>query len=173
MTKTKETNRKNGVDDNEKKLECVLCQSKFKYKPSLVSHIEKHKNEKFECKICFKLYSRSMALKTHILHIHSDSKSMFECLICFKSFHTYAVLQNHIKKLHAVLKNTIKCTCDKCGVQYYSKTHLQKHLSRSHLQPFKCLHEKCPKRFYNSTVRRKHHLLKHKENIEVSYSTSY
>lgn len=101
--------------------ECDICSQTFLKKPSLVSHMRKHKNPKptkctvclkefrcyaaliihqtvhsgektFKCGQCSKMFSRKYSLQSHMT-VHSDA--LFECFDCHKQFQRKSTLLTH------------------------------------------------------------------------------
>lgn len=127
---------------------------------------QKHKYEKSKCRRCAKFFDNLFKLKKHESKTHSSLN--FECLICLRKFRDYEQLRSHVERIHSKVKKKIMHHCDICGVNYYSKFRLEKHLLRDHTRPFKCLYETCMKMFVSSSSRRMHFLKIHNNKLEVS-----
>lgn len=151
----------------EKLIQCDLCNYKVAKKESLHHHMKlKHTLERSECLICNKIFDNKFKLKTHMFNMHIES-AMFECLICATKYKTYQKLFDHIEYTHSAQKRQITFICDLCGVDYYSKIHLDGHMKRVHCGFYKCFDKKCKASFSSRKNRKKHHLFFHCLDIKV------
>lgn len=82
-------------------------------------------------------------------------------------YKNYGSLCIHIELFHESEKLKATCTCDICGVDYYSTTRLDSHMKSEHTGSYKCFYQSCPSRFENVGAIRRHFLGHHKQSVEV------
>ncbi|XP_039295630.1 zinc finger protein 26 isoform X2 [Nilaparvata lugens] len=88
---------------------CAYCNKNFGKKESLISHIQRHMNEKsFECAICKKCFNRFSSLDKHRKDMHSVKKHV--CHVCDKRFTYPSALNDHMRRAHE------KCSFRKPGI---------------------------------------------------------
>lgn len=163
-------NKKTSLNKSyERPLKCDFCQYRARIKSQLKFHMEKHSDQKFECKICFITVLNSNLLNRHMRSMHTNKRMSHKCALCTASYGYYISLERHIEKHHFNDKNKIKFTCDICGEKFYLKNYLENHINCSHSQPFKCMHEGCTKSFSSVKIRRAHYKSMHKEKFKVSH----
>lgn len=117
------------------------------------------------CPICRKVFDGPWKLKTH-LRTH-EKKEKFQCLFCNAVFAYYGTLCTHVDHFHKFEKQIAACTCDLCGVDYYSTTRLDSHMKSNHSGVYKCFDERCRSRFQHVISLKNHFLIHHKESVEV------
>lgn len=150
----------------EKKFKCDLCSFEATRKDIIKYHLNStHRLEEIACKICKKVYQNVFKMRHHML-IHRTQR--FECPICVSDFKHYGKLQEHVESSHPEKKSEIICTCDVCGITYYSKLQLNKHMRIDHTGPFKCFDKSCFKWFSGAVVRNNHFMSFHSRDIKVS-----
>lgn len=143
-----------------------MCDYTTIYKQSLQSHLTRHHiATKVECKLCCKVFIGEQQMKVHQKK-HKNVKH-HTCKICGDEFKEYRSFQSHVIKYHKAMKLQMKCTCDICGLQYYSKHHMDSHMKQKHVGSFKCFIKGCTKRFTEFYNRRKHYLCYHNNDLEV------
>ncbi|XP_013406330.1 zinc finger protein 358 isoform X4 [Lingula anatina] len=79
---------------------CSVCGKGFSTLIILNSHKTEHwwrkdKNEKNECPVCNKLFSRTANLKQHMKHVHGNTR--FKCPHCRKELSRHNVLRKHFE----------------------------------------------------------------------------
>lgn len=77
--------------------------------------------------------------------------------MCANSFKNYANLCHHVENIHVIHKKNMSCTCDICGVEYYSLLHLESHMKYFHIARYKCIDKSCKERFNDYSKRRQHY----------------
>uniref|UniRef100_A0A1B0DQE7 Uncharacterized protein n=1 Tax=Phlebotomus papatasi TaxID=29031 RepID=A0A1B0DQE7_PHLPP len=170
--------KKQGLSKKEKqKLECSLCNSKFRQKVRLEMHMrQKHLGLKAcQCKICGKALSRS-SLNGHMATQHGENRR-FPCPDpkCKNQYDTEEGLNCHVKKWHDPenprkrKKPTLKVlVCEVCGKECKTSRGLREH-SYCHgvTRPFGC--NACPKRF-RTRIQLKVHMMRHEgiKNFECT-----
>lgn len=116
--------------------------------------LEGKPEKKFECLICYKMYSSDTSLRTHVETIHDPSARKFPCKLCDQAFFRECALQAHHEQVHLNLKNFV---CSFCGVRLKSKAALKRHTYRhTGERPIKCLWRGCQKTFSCSSNRDEH-----------------
>lgn len=122
----------------------------------IVHGIEKTAKEKFECKMCDKVYASAGALHTHTVGTHSGQ--VYPCNVCGRKF-------NHPKNLasHAVRHKERGIKCPECGAGFYLRVELHKHINQVHrkCRPYVC--EDCGRSFCQRSVL-KHHRTVHSDH---------
>ena len=58
-----------------------------------------HEGKKFECQLCYKLFSAKYTLNGHILRVH-EKKTPYKCMHCEKEFAYKKKFNLHVKKLY-------------------------------------------------------------------------
>ena len=112
----------------EQKIECTICQKKFKpYK--LKRHEKIHNGQKsWECEICGKILSTPSKLKTH-QKLHTAKMKSFECETCKKTFGRSSEYKRH-QKLHTITTKSFECNiCDK---KFTLLRYLRRHQTKIH-----------------------------------------
>lgn len=116
--------------------------------------LEGKPEKKFECLICYKMYSSDTSLRTHVETIHDPSARKFPCTLCDQAFFRECALQAHHEQVHLNIKNFV---CSFCGVKLKSKAALKRHTYRhTGEKPIKCLWKGCEKTFSCSSNRDEH-----------------
>jgi len=65
-----------GRDPATNLFQCPHCTKAFQYSSRLQRHLTVHQSKQFECKICFKFFSRLDVLETHVAKTHRGSNSL-------------------------------------------------------------------------------------------------
>jgi len=135
---------------------CDFCGWKAKTKPTILSHIIHHVNErKYKCSICNKRFNFSRLLRRHEL-THKADRPKFKCQVCGKDFFTTKGHQDHLK-LH---QGDLRFSCDHCTNKYTNHGHLRRHLWKEHsVKSFEC--QICNTSFLYQHELKKHHYEKH------------
>ena len=153
---------------NGSRVKCSLCQNSFTRQVSLNRHIAKrHKDAKFDCKLCGKHLPSLKKLELHGEQGHPSDKK-YSCDRCAKRFVTRTKLKKH-KRAHTVFAEH---QCDLCQKRFLSNSSLVLH-KNIHLEekPFKC--EDCDKGF-NQKGNLKGHLQKsHGKELSDVLSESF
>ncbi|XP_033746013.1 uncharacterized protein LOC117331418 [Pecten maximus] len=138
---------KNHIDNEHITKLCAICGEEFP-KGKMKYHMTTHQ-EKQACGVCGKYYSRKgleMHMKLHKRVLKKIKK--FSCEICDNKYTSKIGLNNH-KKIH---EKSSKCNF--CG-QYFSRSHLQKHIKiHSRLSSVRC--HLCDQTFRIESRLRKH-----------------
>lgn len=121
--------------------------------------------ERLFCPICEKVLDGAMKLETHLKN--HENKEIFHCLVCDAMLKTYFGLCTHVESVHKLEKHETTCTCDLCGVDYYSTKRLDTHMKTDHSGIYKCFEKTCSKRFSTLESLKRHFLLHHKQSVEV------
>ena len=67
---------KAGRDPATNLFQCPHCAKAFQYSSRLQRHLTVHQSKQFECKICFKFFSRLDVMETHVAKTHRGSNSL-------------------------------------------------------------------------------------------------
>lgn len=128
---------------------CDYCEKTFNYKNNYQTHILLHTNERpFPCTLCEKSFRSKWDLTIHI-RVHNDIRK-YECNICGKKFR----VSSHMTS-HQYTHFSKSFECDICFQKYISPRTLKQHKSTVHSdeQPYECSVDGCQKKF-----KRKHHV---------------
>lgn len=149
-----------GTLEQNKKLDCEICQKKFEFKSDMAIHMRSHTGEKpFSCETCNKSFMSMSNLRRHMI-THMDTKAHV-CELCGKAFKIERYLLDH-KKIHT---NPVKVTCDICGLSFSSNTNMKRHkLIHTGEKPFSCTI--CNKQFRSKPDVERHRLIHFKEKTE-------
>ena len=83
-----------------------------------------HKEIKYDCQFCGKMFTQTGSLKRHNVHVHGvadekyqkkgtkQTRQMFDCGVCGKTFATQYMLTNH-KIIHTMVKPFPCKICEK------------------------------------------------------------
>ena len=129
------------------------CDSRFRVKISLLSHLRKHRGVfEYSCEICGKIFATKYDKKFHMKNHESLN---LVCHICSKTFKNKQQLYSHIKRTHADSKDKVKYRCDKCEKGYPSMDKLKNHIfSHTGIRNFTCT--TCRKEFLTKNVLHDH-----------------
>ncbi|KAF2896589.1 hypothetical protein ILUMI_09591 [Ignelater luminosus] len=149
---SKETLLKHSVEHLMKKYTCKKCFLSFCTRNSYFSHLATHTPYRYSCSTCGKALSTKSALKSHIVGVHSNELN-HTCSTCGKSFATPSRLKIH-SQIH---KNHKKYICSYCGYSTHKAGDLQIHI-RIHTseRPYKCTFANC-----NASFKTSSHLCEH------------
>ena len=113
----------------EGKFECDKCESQFKYRSSLVRHIQSiHEGVKYACNHCDQQFSQDATLHAHIRSIHEGVK--YTCNQCDQQFSHDSSLLKHIRSKH----EGVKYACNKCHKQFALNSGLYTHIKSNRCQ---------------------------------------
>lgn len=77
------------TSSTKKPFKCQKCNSEFKIKESLISHMRRHEGIKpFECKECGKRFTTKSSHSAHS-KVHLKGENCFECDICNRKVHFF------------------------------------------------------------------------------------
>ena len=65
-----------GRDPATNLFQCPHCSKAFQYSSRLQRHLTVHQSKQFECKICFKFFSRMDVMETHVAKTHRGLNSL-------------------------------------------------------------------------------------------------
>lgn len=116
--------------------------------------ITKHGDQRFECDICKKTFSRKDDVRLHILSIHDPTSQKFKCDVCGYLCVSKSVLTRHQKVTHLKERNFM---CSECGKTFCTKAQLRLHNNQhTGAKPYVCPYEGCSKRFRGQPQRIEH-----------------
>lgn len=140
---------------------CQHCGKGFDTMALLRQHQRTHKNARFNCLYCDKLYKSKQALNEHYRVAHSKNRYAYTCTKCKKDFTAKATLISHMKT-HNEDRNLFSCVhCPKKFARQSSlRTHSELHTVEGKTKKYACNQTGCDKKYAT-----KHSLLLH-----VSYS---
>lgn len=142
-----------GVD--KKLLRCDFCNYKTEFKVGLEFHMNKsHNNQEIKCEKCNKVFTSISKHNEHQLETHSR---LFDCLMCNDRFKNYDHVLYHVKTVHFKENKVVFCTCDICGIEYYSALHMENHMKNFHIARYKCIDETCREGFNNYRKMKQHY----------------
>nr|XP_023017950.1 zinc finger protein 888-like [Leptinotarsa decemlineata] len=160
-------------------IRCGVCNKTFKSDRGLECHISTHKELKFPCEYCGKIYPSMYRIKRHIKRAHvpnhcEECKEVFydraqytkhikqhnankvsECEYCQKQFDKAKNLSEHIRLQHKQDEEKKKCSI--CGKEFINNALLKNHV-KTHDKCFKCPH--CD-RFFSSRYNLETHSVTH------------
>ena len=141
---------------------CEHCNEEFYGKQRLSQHILKKHTENSYCKLCYKYFSDSTALKEHNEDEHS-TPSTHVCDVCSKEFQTKGRLEIHIKRHERGGPRKFKFPCPHCkSGKYQKEEHLQHHILENHSgKEYFC--SQCPMVFMTPQSRYNHEKRNHTE----------
>ena len=88
-------------EPSSKVLSCNQCDRTFKFRNSLVKHVNAvHNDMVYECNICKSSFAYFSNLKRHKEKEHSSSIVRYHCSECALSFTYKHNLKTHIRKFH-------------------------------------------------------------------------
>ena len=110
--------------ESRKKYSCPECDKVFQHCSSFSRYRNSHNQNvtsDYECKTCFKNFSKKDVLKKHIISGRCKPEKSFEfkCGVCSKVFNRKC---NYVRHVENHKKNTIT---HKCKVEGYGKTYLR------------------------------------------------
>ncbi|GAB0091252.1 hypothetical protein DMENIID0001_060700 [Sergentomyia squamirostris] len=127
------------------KIQCTLCDMKFRDHAARKVHIYKYHLKKplFNCQLCQKEFYQKSVYQTHVM-VHHSFEKLFNCTICDKAF----ALDSRRKVHEAFHSEERKFTCSTCSKSFKSRSHLIRHM-RGHTgeKIFTCPH--CSVLFYS------------------------
>ncbi|GIY01204.1 PR domain zinc finger protein 12 [Caerostris darwini] len=84
------------VEEEKKKLQCVICHKGFNSRSNLRSHMRTHTQQKpFKCNVCLRRFSQSSTLRNHT-RLHTGEKP-YKCRTCRSAYSQLAGLRAHQK----------------------------------------------------------------------------
>lgn len=138
---------------------CPLCDSVFKFYKDRKNHIyQMHREKKFECKECKRLFRWPALLEKH-MNGHKKNKVQFLCKTCDRPFTQKRDLMRHTMLLHFKMK---QFNCEICLDSFDRKLELNSHISNEHESENIIQCRVCRKGFKSSDSFSAHMLLFHK-----------
>lgn len=112
---------------------CKYCDKTFMKERNLKIHIQAiHSDNKFECELCFKVFSFKSAKERHLKVVHYNQKQ-HQCNVCEKSFGTRYDLKNHSNHYHnRNPEQRGNYHCEKCSKDFVSSSALSRHQKGVH-----------------------------------------
>ncbi|CAG9790687.1 unnamed protein product [Diatraea saccharalis] len=87
------------------------------------------KRSRLNCPQCDTTFKNRANLKSHLKYIHATEDEVKECDICFRTFKSLVHLRSHTNSVHANVKEV---TCDFCGKNFLNKKKLNNHIFYTH-----------------------------------------
>ncbi len=158
---------------------CDVCQSRFKDRDSLQTHVlAKHINKRpFVCSFygCVKSYFSKLSLKRHE-KTHEGVKYKCDWNNCGKEFISYSTYCKHVQK-HGTKK--FKCHSIECNKEFWTQYDLKEHMNtHTGNKPYVCEWPGCEKRFATNTylhIHKRYHINERKHVCdwpECNYATN-
>ena len=114
--------------EKREKISCRQCTYQVFGQNAMYRHIQSvHKNIKYPCETCGKLYPSNYALKCHVMKIH-DKSVVLECDKCDYKTNCQGNLKLHISAKH----DKVEFNCDLCDNKYSYLTRLKAHKRSVH-----------------------------------------
>lgn len=129
---------------NQSNIICEQCGVTLPSNYHLVKHMRSHRNQRYPCPQCHKVFASQMQVKGHIERIHQPKRVM--CSKCSKMFSTQKMLKCHDRVHH------VAAICKVCFVQFPSRNSLRLHMDKHDVN--KC--PRCDKSFLNKQTFRLH-----------------
>ncbi|CAH1993701.1 unnamed protein product [Acanthoscelides obtectus] len=130
-------------------IKCGLCNKKFNNDRGLECHLSTHKELKFPCDFCGKIYPSMYRIKRHIKRAHVKN----HCDVCNEVFFDRAAFTRH-KKTH---EDSKPAECEFCQKRFTKAKNLTEHIRLQHRkdeQVRKC--NICDKEFINLPLLKNH-----------------
>lgn len=124
---------------------CSECGQTFHSMSYLSKHMEKHKNKKYPCPLCHKIFPNLANLNTHKDRMHKPKT--VQCPKCAKMFSSEKMLKYHEASYH------IAAICKQCSMQFPSKKDLRLHMTKHDVNQ-SC--NRCSKKFISKLVLKTH-----------------
>lgn len=130
--------RKHGLDGDETKYKCEICNSSFTLQRLLNRHMKTHSfYKRYHCQFCTKGFNDTFDLKRHI-RTHKGIKP-FKCSRCDKSFTQRCSLEAHLTRVHGVVhkfgfreRRSKMFVCEDCGSTFTENSDFMKHVHEFH-----------------------------------------
>ena len=148
---------------------CKKCLSVFKSKKRLSRHTcpeidlavaDLFDNKEVTCLRCYKNFSNTLDLRTHLNNTHKEDVIAGECHSCKEPFLSHLKLKAH-------LKASILCRlkCSQCSKSYNRIDSIRRHVQIHHLMTlgFACIINTCTKRFKDTPARDRHFASVHQD----------
>ncbi|OWF37170.1 uncharacterized protein LOC110440464 [Mizuhopecten yessoensis] len=152
------------VYDDKRVHPCIICNTVWRNRPDLLSHLDRHKSHGCRCSICGTVFDNMNGLKSH-MSVHSSSYSKgndsHECLICGRNIVTMKNFlrhtRNHYDEHHKVLQ------CEICKKFLKTRSCLADHMKNHNQEEMLCPY--CAKQFTSRINYNRH--IKYHENPEL------
>lgn len=132
---------------------CDICSAPFVTSRNLMSHVKRHKQGEFVCKVCSKVFDTATKRDDHEKIVHGGVNRS-KCPVCLEKFSSHLKRLDHMAEEHGMEKTVYKCmACDK---SFSCSSKLNKHRRRDHLleRSHKC--DQCDKKFFSSKQLKSH-----------------
>ncbi|CAL8143439.1 unnamed protein product [Orchesella dallaii] len=100
------------------------------------------------------------AYKRHVYCSHKDKNDKIECEMCQRKFSKKRHLNQHLETVHKQPKSSRPWPCEQCEKKFKKKAELDRHAGTVHMDPskrkFVCLRKGCGKRCWSSQKLREH-----------------
>ncbi|OXA45292.1 zinc finger protein 888 [Folsomia candida] len=118
-----------------KEWKCPTCSKTFNFKSQLAKHVITHDPDaKVKCKICGKILKNPMTLSLHMASLHPN-RQRFNCKICRRVFHDSVALRGHNDTVNKTGERPrFSCTFPDCEKTYLNKRHISQHVKADHAQ---------------------------------------
>lgn len=105
-----------------KTYKCETCSEEFHNYNDFNTHKKTHGNQRFQCDICQRWFSKRYHLKNHQI-IHNGTKN-YDCQLCTKKYTNHGNLDRHVRVFHNKERAYV---CDICGKGFSQSTILRQH----------------------------------------------
>lgn len=130
---------------------CDTCDKLFVKKRKLKKHMKNHEESKSPCSICHKF------IKPSYMSVHMKNHTegfYFKCSHCTEKFPTYIMRLKHMNTVHKV--DIYKYHCQVCPKKFYAPKNLNDHVDRCHLKKLNVACDVCGLKFFNKTDLNRH-----------------
>lgn len=108
---------------------CSLCSAAFKLKLGLEIHMKKHGEAKYQCNVCDKKFKFKNSLVSH--HRTHTGERPYTCEVCNTLFADASVLRNHMSIHNSNLTFSCESCGRRFKLRKYLKQHMRVHAKKS------------------------------------------